>query len=93
MVRCIHEHNHCNPPPIHHLRLRLLQRAHRAAQLPNVPQLGSLDWAAEVGSARYYVIESMAGWLIDTETTTSDLFIAIQVYKQLIIRQQTEELS
>ena len=38
----------------------------------------------EVGSARYYVIESMAGWLIDTETTTSDVVIADVVFKQLI---------
>ena len=38
----------------------------------------------EVGSARYYVIESMAGWLIDTETTTSDLTIAEVVFAKLV---------
>lgn len=38
----------------------------------------------EVGAARYYVIESMAGWLIDTETTTSDLAIAEVVFAKLV---------
>ena len=42
----------------------------------------------EVGSARYYVIESMSGWLIDTETTTSDLYIATLVFNQLVQEQK-----
>lgn len=38
----------------------------------------------EVGSARYYEIQYMVGWLIDEETTTSSMRIAKAVFAEYV---------